>query len=580
MQTNTWGYSEDGGSTYKPIPAFSSPATILSTTSANVTTAAIELTYGVKVDNSLTSGDYSNDIIYTLSAKPECSTYGITWNFNDGTAKEGATYPEVLVFGSTIDLTAITPTREGYNFTGWSNGTATFDGTETAVDINTENSAALTLTAQWTPKNYPISYDLGGGSVATANPASYTIETNTFTLNNPTRNGYTFAGWTGTNGTTKQTSVSIAKGSTGDKSYTANWTATNYTISYTMNGGSCSSYTNNYTIETNTFSLCTPTRNGYTFAGWTGSNGSTKQTSVSIAKGSTGNKSYTANWTAVNYTISYTLNSGSASNPTSYTIETNTFTLNNPTRSGYVFTGWGGTGLSGSANKTVTISKGSTGNRNYTANWRMQTMQEFSCTSISSGSSVTLLDSRDQNTYVIKKLADGKCWMTQNLRLVNKTISSSDSNLPSGDTWTIPASSTSGFDSYDANSAYYNGTTSGTYYTFHTATAGWGGRATSGNATKDICPKGWRLPIGGSSGEFQALYNKYPSSALMRGTPGFVLNGLDNYGSVYGFTSGYYWSSSVFSNERSYHLTLDSSSVSPAGATYKNNGFAVRCVAK
>jgi uncharacterized protein (TIGR02145 family)/uncharacterized repeat protein (TIGR02543 family) len=60
--------------------------------------------------------------------------------------------------------------------------------------------------------------------VATANPTSYTIESAAITLNNPTRTGYTFAGWTGSNGTTAQATVTIPAGSTGNKSYTATWT--------------------------------------------------------------------------------------------------------------------------------------------------------------------------------------------------------------------------------------------------------------------------------------------------------------------------------------------------------------------
>lgn len=56
-------------------------------------------------------------------------------------------------------------------------------------------------------------------------------------------------------------------------------------------------------------------------------------------------------------------------NPANYTIESNAINLKNPTRAGYIFSGWSGTGLSGNANKTVTISKGSTGNRSYTAHW-------------------------------------------------------------------------------------------------------------------------------------------------------------------------------------------------------------------
>ena len=71
------------------------------------------------------------------------------------------------------------------------------------------------------------------------------------------------------------------------------------------------------------------------------------------------------------YTITYDLAGGTAEgNPDTYTIETRTFTLKNPTKSGYTFTGWSGTGLDGENNMTVTIEKGSTGNRTYTAHWR------------------------------------------------------------------------------------------------------------------------------------------------------------------------------------------------------------------
>ena len=79
----------------------------------------------------------------------------------------------------------------------------------------------------------------------------------------------------------------------------------------------------------------------------------------------------TAQWTVNQYTITYDLAGGTAEgNPSTYTIETVAFTLKNPTKSGYTFTGWSGTGLDGENNMTVTIPKGSTGNRSYTAHWR------------------------------------------------------------------------------------------------------------------------------------------------------------------------------------------------------------------
>lgn len=74
------------------------------------------------------------------------------------------------------------------------------------------------------PTVYEIGYELAGGTVS-GNPTSYTSATATFTLNNPTRTGYNFAGWTGTGLTSSTTTVVINSGSTGTRTYTATWTA-------------------------------------------------------------------------------------------------------------------------------------------------------------------------------------------------------------------------------------------------------------------------------------------------------------------------------------------------------------------
>ena len=83
--------------------------------------------------------------------------------------------------------------------------------------------------------DYTISYDLQGGAVGTSNPKTYNIETASFTLNNPTKTGYTFIGWTGSNGTTANTKVTIAKGSTGNKTYKANWKINTFTVTIVSN---------------------------------------------------------------------------------------------------------------------------------------------------------------------------------------------------------------------------------------------------------------------------------------------------------------------------------------------------------
>ena len=69
------------------------------------------------------------------------------------------------------------------------------------------------------------------------------------------------------------------------------------------------------------------------------------------------------------YTITCDLNGGIGRKTYTYTVTDPDFTLQNPTKDGYVFTGWGGTGLEGTNNMTVTIPKGSTGNREYTATY-------------------------------------------------------------------------------------------------------------------------------------------------------------------------------------------------------------------
>ena len=193
----------------------------------------------------------------------------------------------------------------------------------------------------------------------------------------------------------------------------------------------------------------------------------------------------------------------------------------------------------------------------------------------------TLTDTRDNNTYTISKLADGKCWMTQNLRIAGKTITPADSDVTSN--YTIPASSISGFESYDTSNAYIDGGDG--FYTWYTTTAGTGTQSmSSGNTAVSICPKGWRLPTGGNSNsEFQALYSNYnSSSALMSNPVNLTLSGYVGSSSRYHQgSSGFYWSSTVDSSGGAYDLRLSTSTVNPANHyNYKHSGFSVRCIAR
>ena len=113
------------------------------------------------------------------------------------------------------------------------------------------------------------------------------------------------------------------------------------------------------------------TRKGYTFGGWYDNENLTGTPVTVIGSNETENKEYWAKWTINSYTVTYALDGGAAEgNPSSYNIDTDTFTLQNPTRSDYTFTGWSGTDLTGESNMTVTVEKGSIGDRSYTAHWR------------------------------------------------------------------------------------------------------------------------------------------------------------------------------------------------------------------
>ena len=229
----------------------------------------------------------------------------------------------------------------------------------------------LTLTAD---KLYTVTLDTAGGDPI--RPIQYTVESEAFQLPTPVRTGYIFLGWTGEGITEPQKTIEIPQGSTGDRTYTANWQVIEYTIITLLEGGNAgSSQVYFYTVE-QTVTLPTPTRTGYTFIGWTGEGITTPQPNVTIPKGSTGDKRYIENWELTEYNITMDLNGGSGQEKVVYTMTDEDFELPTPTRHGYEFVGWTGEGIT-TPQTSVIIPKGSTGNRTYTANWEIITYNIF-----------------------------------------------------------------------------------------------------------------------------------------------------------------------------------------------------------
>ena len=324
-------------------------------------------------------------------------------------------------------------------------------------------------TAKFSVNNYSISYDLGGGSV-TGNPASYTVESADFTLKNPAKTGHTFTGWSGTGISGTSTDVKVPKGSTGNRSYKANWTVNNYVFdlngildgssnggiaeygtadvyingvlkadnvsdfcqeipygstyeikdikataghvyagtdqalkgtmgtsrvnislkfntkktvvnfmrNYNSSDATKSSETYTYGVSGQSFSNRGYSRTGYTLLGWAESQTASKETySVNCGVASSWIDAHYpsinlyAVWSKNTYNITYNLNGGTVSgNPETYQVDTADITLKNPSRTGYTFIGWSGTGITGTS-KEVKIPKGSTENRSYTANWKI-----------------------------------------------------------------------------------------------------------------------------------------------------------------------------------------------------------------
>jgi len=180
-----------------------------------------------------TDGDPDQTRILNIVLTP--NEYAINYETNGGTMPNTA-YPTKHKWSYETDLAAACPSRPGYSFEGWYTDSG-FSDASRLEKVPADRASELTLYAKWSTVSYAITYNLDGGSAE--NPTSYTTETETFTLNNPVREGYTFLGWTGTEVESRRDVVVIEKGSTGDRHYIAHWTPTEYTIDVTVVNGSC-----------------------------------------------------------------------------------------------------------------------------------------------------------------------------------------------------------------------------------------------------------------------------------------------------------------------------------------------------
>lgn len=256
--------------------------------------------YDNQGDISATSGSKGN---VTLYARWKANTYTVTFNQQSGTGGSGST---TATYAAAMPKITV-PNRTGYSFQGYyteanGKGTKYYNANGTSAK-NWDKIAATTLYAYWTANTYTVTLDKQGGTGGSASvTATYAAAMPSMTV--PTRSSYTFGGYY-TEAKGKGTKYYNANGTSAknwDKTAAttlyAYWEPVPYAITYNLEGGTDTGNPTSYTIETETFTLKAPVREDYTFLGWTGSNGEEVQLTVTIAKGSTEGKSYTAHWEA------------------------------------------------------------------------------------------------------------------------------------------------------------------------------------------------------------------------------------------------------------------------------------------
>ncbi len=246
----------------------------------------------------------------------------------------------VVLEGDAVSAPSPSPVAAGYVFGGW----YVEQSCITPFNFKTPITENQILYAKWTPEVYSIIYNLDGGINDSKNPSTYTIETATILLADPTRVGYVFGGWFYDGAFTNPASQ-ITEGSTGDKTLYAKWSLKTYSVVY--NAGQIGQGNGLEAKKVHGVDLTLLgtfyTANGYVQDGWAIENEGSKVYDLGATYSVDAPVILYPHWVKAVYTITYELNGGvnHGDNVASYTLDDSTgITLKNPTRVGYTFDGW------------------------------------------------------------------------------------------------------------------------------------------------------------------------------------------------------------------------------------------------
>ena len=299
-------------------------------------------------DNSPAGGPFSASGTFTpnsneiLVAQWTPVNYTITYNSDGGST--APTDPGNKHIDDTITVNSNEPTKTGYTFLGWKDADGNIYPAGGTFKMPPNN---VVLTAQWQGNAYTLNYDANGGSAApAAETRNYNAQAN-LSGTAPTRTGYTFQGWNtlvGGGGTAYNASASFTMPNSNTTLF-AQWTANTYVLTYNTQGGSTAPSSSNKSYGASvTVSGSTPTRSGYSFAGWNTAANGTGTTYLQSAGFNMPDADVTlyAQWTKTAFTLYYNTNGGQgvySSQPIKYT-ESVTVDSTIPTKAGFTFSGW------------------------------------------------------------------------------------------------------------------------------------------------------------------------------------------------------------------------------------------------
>ena len=236
----------------------------------------------------------------TFTAQWQVTQYTFTFDSNGGS--EVATITQDYATAVTAPAN---PTREGYTFTGWDK--------EIPANMPATN---MTFTAQWQVNQYTFTFDSNGGSEVAAITQDYA--TAVTVPANPTREGYTFAGWD------KEIPANMPAS---DMTFIAQWQVNQYKVTFLSENDVVSEGMYDYGSA---ITAPVPTREGYTFTGWS------PEVDATVPAHDV---SYTAQWQINQYKVTFQADGNTVSEQTldygsSITVP------EAPAKEGYTFTGW------------------------------------------------------------------------------------------------------------------------------------------------------------------------------------------------------------------------------------------------